>query len=40
VATFTDSTFNGRVKHGYRLMSGTSAWGLNVYPSDSDQMIT
>jgi hypothetical protein len=32
VATFTDSTFNGRVKHGYRLMSGTSAWGLNVYP--------
>lgn len=32
VATFTDSTFNGRVKHGYRLMPGTSAWGFAVYP--------
>lgn len=32
VATFTDSTFNGRVKHGYRLMPGNSAWGLQVSP--------
>lgn len=32
VATFTDSTFNARVKNGYRLMSGTSAWGFAVYP--------
>lgn len=32
VATFTDSTFNSKVKHGYRLMSGASAWGFNVYP--------
>jgi hypothetical protein len=32
VATFTDSTFNARVKHGYRLMSGTSAWAFQVSP--------
>lgn len=32
VATFTDSTLNARVKHGYRLMSGTSAWAFQVSP--------
>lgn len=32
VATFTDSTLNSRVKHGYRLMPGTSAWAFAVYP--------
>ena len=32
VATFTDSTFNVRVKHGYRLMPGTSAWSFQVSP--------
>lgn len=32
VATFTDSTFNSRVKHGYRLMPGTSAWAYQVSP--------
>lgn len=32
VATFTDSTLNTRVKHGYRLMPTTSAWGFSVYP--------
>lgn len=32
VATFTDSVFNGRVKHGYRLMPGTSAWSFQTSP--------
>ncbi len=32
VATFTDSTLSTRVKHGYRLMPGTSAWGFQVFP--------
>lgn len=32
VATFTDSTFNSKVKHGYRLMSGVGAWAFKVYP--------
>lgn len=32
VATFTDSTFNARVKHGYRLMPGNSAWAYQVSP--------
>lgn len=32
VATFTDSTLNARVKHGYRLMPGNSAWAYQVSP--------
>jgi len=32
VATLTDSTFNSLVKHGYRLMPGTSAWAFQVSP--------
>jgi hypothetical protein len=32
VATFTDSTFNALVKHGYRLMPGTTAWAYQVSP--------
>jgi hypothetical protein len=32
VAIFTDSTFNARVKHGYRLMPTNSAWAYQVSP--------
>jgi hypothetical protein len=32
VATFTDSTLNSRVKHGFRVCESTSAYGLQVFP--------
>jgi hypothetical protein len=32
VATFTDSTYNATVKHGYRVCSTTSVWGFKVFP--------